>query len=155
MRTLVFLLAFLAFACHARELTDNLRRSGFTELHAAAWNGDVEAIRTLVKRGVDVGVSSDSGITPLHSAAIGNQAGSIDALVALGAPLEARDNTGRTPLFIAVDVNAHPAAVLNALLAAGASPVAKDKFGKTPLEAAWTDEARALLAPFSTPAGPR
>lgn len=145
MRFVLLLSAFLTFACPAQELTENLRSAGFTELHAAAWSGDVKRIKKLVASGISPSVASVSGTTPLHSAAIKDKPEAIAALVELGASLEARDNMGRTPLFVAVEVNPRPKAVLLTLLGAGASAVAEDKFGKTPLSSAWTNDAREVL----------
>jgi len=144
----VFLLAtflLLSSVCAGQALDDSLRRAGFTELHAAAWNGEIARVERLVKEGVSVNVASLSGTTPLHSASMQGQVESIRTLLSLGAALEARDDMGRTPLFVAVDVNAHPKPVLELLLSFGADPEAKDKFGKTPLEACWTEEARLVL----------
>ena len=135
-----------ALGGYSQPLSENLRRAGFTDLHAAAWNGDVKKIRELADKGVNVNVASDFGTTPLHSAAMQGQVASIRTLVSLGANLEARDSLGRTPLFVMVEVNQEPRPALEALLDAGADASAKDKFGKTPLEAAWTAEAREVLS---------
>ena len=147
MRTALGAIGLLcALGCFAQPLDANLRRAGFTELHAAAWTGDVEKIRKLVSQGVNVSVAADFGTTPLHSAAMQGQVASIRTLVSLGANLEARDSLGRTPLFVMVEVSQKPGPALEALLEAGADAGAKDKFGKTPLEAAWTAEAREVLS---------
>ena len=146
MRTLL-LIAFLSVSgvCAGQALDDNLRRAGFTEMHAAAWDGDAAQVDRLVKNGASVNVSSGFGTTPLHSAAMKGQVESIKTLISLGAALEARDDMGRTPLFVTVEVNAHPKPVLELLLSLGADPEAKNKFGKTPLEACWTEAARLEL----------
>jgi ankyrin repeat protein len=144
-RTALFLSILAPLLCWAQVLDDNLRRAGFTEMHAAAWNDDVKAIEAIAKRGVSVNVAAESGITPLHSAAMKGKVRAIKALLALGADIEARDQFGRTPLFIAAEVNPNPASALMELMASGAALGAKDKWGKTPLDAAWTDEARKVL----------
>ena len=144
-----------ALGCFAQPLDANLRAAGFTELHHAAWSGDVERIRKLVSAGVNVSVASDFGTTPLHSAAMKGQVASIRTLVSLGANLEARDSMGRTALFVTVEVNRQPRPALDALLEAGADAGAKDKFGKTPLEAAWTAEAREVLSRRRSSAEPK
>src|SRR6185503_1961093 len=88
-RRLLALLAFVvALPCVAQRLDDNLRAAGFTELHEAAWNGDVARIRSLVGNGANVNVAASSGTTPLHSAAIHGEADAIRVLVALGADVE-------------------------------------------------------------------
>jgi ankyrin repeat protein len=144
--TFIIVAVFASVVCFGQALNANLRGAGFTELHAAAWNGDVKRIRALVRDGMQVNVASNFGTTPLHSATMKNQVEAIRALIELGADLEARDSMGRTPLFVTVEVNPNPKPALEALLAAGASPTATDKFGKTPMQVAWTDEARQVLA---------
>jgi ankyrin repeat protein len=42
-----------------------------TPIHAAAWKGDIEAIRALVKEGADINVPDALGGTPLYWAARG------------------------------------------------------------------------------------
>jgi len=140
---LAFFLAFLN--SHAQTLDGNLRSAGFTEVHAAVWNGDADKVRRLIKGGANVNVASDFGTTPLHSAAMKGSVEVIKTLLELGAALEARDTLGRTPLFIAAEVNPQPTKVIEELLSAGASIESKDKFGKTARDACWTAEACRLL----------
>ena len=140
---IAFLLAVLD--CHAQPLDHNLRSAGFTELHAAAWNGDAGEVRRLVRGGANVNTASDFGTTPLHSAAMKSNVEVIKVLLELGATLEARDSLGRTPLIVAAEVNPQPKSVIETLLSAGASSEAKDKFGKTPRDACWTAEACRIL----------
>jgi len=149
------LLAYAA-PCPSQVLDDNLRRAGFTELHAAVWAGDVAKIRRLVANGAKLDVASDSGTTPLHSAAMQDNAEVVRVLLELGAKLEATDRLGRTPLFVAAEVNPRPTKVIGELIAAGASPGARDNFGKTPRDACWTQEAcRALASPRERPPATR
>ena len=150
----VAVLLFQVAESRAQILDDNLRRAGFTELHAAVWAGDVAKIRRLVEKGANVDSAADSGTTPLHSAAMKDNREVVKVLLELGASLEATDRLGRTPLFLAAEVNPRPTAVIEVLLAAGASVDARDKFNKTPKDACWTQDAcRALgVAPSPPPA---
>jgi ankyrin repeat protein len=49
----------------------------WTPLYAAAWNGNVDVVNELIKRGADVDISNIKGWTPAHVAA---QRGNVDAL---------------------------------------------------------------------------
>ncbi|MET0536257.1 MAG: ankyrin repeat domain-containing protein [Steroidobacter sp.] len=125
-------------------LAQGQREGGHTPLHAAAWNGDVAQIESLIAGGADVNSTSSFGTTPLHSAAVRNQLQAVKALLQRGARVDARDGLGRTPLFAALQLGVSRP-VIEALLDAGASADAKDNSGKTPVDVAWTDELRTLL----------
>lgn len=98
----------------------------------AAGRGQVDKIRTLVKRGVDVEGLDEYGRTPLMKAAERGQADSILVLVELGANTETKLNKhGATALLVAASHGREEA--VSALLTGGAEVDAVDKFGKTAL----------------------
>ena len=113
---------------------------------AAAQDG--EAVRALLKEGVDANTARPDGVTALLWAAHWDDVETADALVRAGAQVNAADDHGVTPLARACE-NASEALVTR-LLAAGADPNAAQHNGLTPLmTAARTGNvavARALLS---------
>ena len=98
----------------------------------AAMNGDREAVRALLKQGLDVNESQGDGTTALHWAAMKGDAELAQMLLYAGANHRATTRLGAyTPLYLAAK-GGH-AAVVAALLAAGADPKARTSNGTTPL----------------------
>ena len=90
-------------------------------LLAAARDGQVEVVRSLLREGADVNAARGDGLTALHLAAEGGHRAVADALVAAGAALDAGTRIGRyTPLQVAAE-GGHGAVALR-LLEAGADP---------------------------------
>ena len=59
--------------------------AGDTPLHAAASNGNTEAIQLLRSFGADVNAKTNDGYTPLHEAALIGQTAAIQLLKSFGA----------------------------------------------------------------------
>ena len=90
-------------------------------LLAAARDGQVEVVRSLLREGADVNAARGDGLTALHVAAEGGHRAVADALVAAGAAVDAGTRIGRyTPLHMAAE-GGHGAVALR-LLEAGADP---------------------------------
>lgn len=82
--------------------TDNMDSNGWTALHHAAHNGDLEAAAILIKDGrANVNAYSNQQRTPLHFAALNNHKSVIQLLLANGAELEWIDEQKCTPLHLA------------------------------------------------------
>lgn len=71
---------------------------GATPLTMAAWNGNPEAIDTLIAAGADVHARNRDGTTPLHGAALFGHEEAFAVLVDHGAETRARNRAGKTPL---------------------------------------------------------
>jgi ankyrin repeat protein len=98
----------------------------------AASRGDREAVRALIKQGLDVNAAQGDGTTALHWAAIKGDAELAQMLIYAGANLRATTRIGAyTPLYLAAK-GGH-SAVVAALLAAGADPKAVTANGTSPL----------------------
>jgi ankyrin repeat protein len=98
----------------------------------AASRGDREAVRALLKQGLDVNEAQGDGTTALHWAAIKGDADLAQMLIYAGANVRATTRIGSyTALYLAAK-GGH-SAVVAALLAAGADPRATTSNGTTPL----------------------
>lgn len=109
---------------------------GFTDIHHAAYAGDLRKLKALLQAGGDPNARSKFGYAPLHSAAEGDQAESCRILLAAGALLDDAENAmSASALHHAAMCGSADAC--EALLAAGASLDMPDKSGETPLGLAW------------------
>lgn len=106
-------------------------------LWKAAWDGNAQAVRTMLDMGFRVDILGDMHSTPLHAAAWKGHAEVVEAILPFGPPLELRDGAHQsTPLGWAVhgadfarDAKGDPLnpeadypRVVRALLAAGCKP---------------------------------
>lgn len=113
-------------------LTTWLSAAGPAPIADAAMNGDREAVKALLKKGLDVNEAQGDGTTALHWAAIKGDAELAQMLIYAGANVRATTRLGAyTPLYLAA--KGGYAAVVAALLAAGADAKAPTSNGTTPL----------------------
>ena len=70
----------------------------FSELHFAAFMGDLSEVRGIIEEGADVDVKDGQGRTPLLFAALGGNRQVVEFLVEKGADINARNEQGRTIL---------------------------------------------------------
>jgi hypothetical protein len=130
-------------------------------LFGAARNGNVELIRTLLERKVDVNAASaDYGpkvtngliqfgrITPLHMAVVSGEPEAVRLLLDAGATADAADIRGMTPLMFAVATDRPQPRIIQMLLDAGASTTLRSKADETALDWARKFNNPAVLAEF-------
>ena len=70
-------------------------------IHEAAKNGDLEAVRKLLREGNSVVAGDSAGWTPLHHAARSGQEAMMALLIEEGTRIDARDYRGYTPILTA------------------------------------------------------
>jgi uncharacterized protein len=100
-------------------------------LSEAVKQRDADAVRSLLKQGVDVNAREADGSTALLWAAHNGDLGSVDLLLRAGASASAINRYGATPLGLAV--KSGNAAVVESLLKGGADPNAAWAGGETVL----------------------
>jgi len=104
------------------------------ELHIAAYEGDVERVKKLLKKGADPNVQEEHGRMPLHVAVYKGHVDVVRLLLEHGADPNIQNKDGETPLHNAA-LQGH-VDIVRLLLEHGANPTIKDKDGKTPLDLA-------------------
>ena len=100
------------------------------DMHQAAYDGNIEAVKQLLAAGTDVNTKDSSGRTPLHRAASSGCREVAVLLITEGADVNAKDNYTRTPLYAAAVLGRKEVAAL--LIAEGANVNAKRRSGGTP-----------------------
>jgi ankyrin repeat protein len=104
---------------------NNMDSNGWTALHHACYNGDLESATILILDGhANVNSYSNQARTPLHFAALNNHKTCIQLLLTKGAQLEWQDEQKCTPLHLACKKGHTESVAL--LLTSGANIYAQD-----------------------------
>ncbi len=123
-----FILSVLGALC----LSTTLGAAVDAPVAEAAMRGDRDAVRSLLKQGVDVNAAQGDGMTALHWAATKNDVEMAEMLLYAGANVKASSRLGAyTPLCLAAK-NGN-AAMIDALITGGAEVKATTANGTTPL----------------------
>lgn len=115
-------------------LSATVAGAGDSPLTTAVKNGDVAAVRALIKARADVNAREGDGSTPLLWAVYASDIDIVRALVDARADVEAPNAFGITPLLQASRTG--DAEIMSVLIKAGADPNRAHKDGETPLMAA-------------------
>lgn len=125
-------ISFCLSAVGAMVLSVALAAAGAAPVANAAMQGDKDAVRALLKKGLDVNEPQGDGTTALHWAAIKGDAELAQMLIYAGANIRATTRLGAyTPLYLAA--KGGYSAVVAALVAAGADVKVTTTNGTTPL----------------------
>jgi len=111
-----------------------VNEAGKTLLHFSAGWGHTEAVKFLIKTGIDVNLKDNRGDTPLHKAAHNGHIEITETLLKAGAKVNVSDMYFWTPLHEAVYENRIE--LVKILIAAGADVNAKTDDGRTVLQMA-------------------
>ncbi len=111
-----------------------------------AYNGDLEAVKSALSKGISPDAKSTVGMTALMAAARNNHLQVMEALIQAGANVDARDSNGWTPLMTAA-YRGHTAAV-KLLIEAGAILDIRNNEGKTAVDLSVDREDRETLTYF-------
>lgn len=132
--TTTMLLAILltVAGCGKREDSDAERRPPRVSLHAAALQGNLDAVRRHIDAGSDLNAKDAYGSTPLIVAATFGRTDVARALIDAGADMTITNNEGSTPLHIAAFLCRTE--IVQALLDKGADTTVRNKAGRTALE---------------------
>jgi ankyrin repeat protein len=104
------------------------------DIHQAAKDGNIKAVKQHLADSVDVNAQSDGGSTPLQLAAIYDHKEIAELLIAGGADVNAENEDGWTPLHFAAS-DGHKE-VVELFIAKGADVNVKADVGWTPLQMA-------------------
>jgi len=104
---LIILIVLLALIALIRKVgREQIRKNyNITPLHDAAAYGDVEIVKTLLRRYSDANAQTSEGTTPLHVAAHYGNTEIIKTLLMAGADANIQDKYDRTPLDLANENN--------------------------------------------------
>ena len=84
------------------EATSEQRTESTESLIKAAFDGDIEQVKSLLSRGADIDLHNETGDTPLHIAVKKGHIRLVRFLIDQGAAVEAKNNDQKTPLDIAL-----------------------------------------------------
>ncbi len=115
-------------------LLSDKRPEDVSDVHVAAYFGDIDKVARFLSDGGSINVGGPSGLTLLHCALCGNHKELAQYLIEKGADVNATDSPGWSPLHQACE-RGHKD-IAKVLIANGAEVNAKTKKGKTPLSLA-------------------
>jgi ankyrin repeat protein len=121
------------FLMSDRVITAN-EGSAESQLHGAAWCGDLAEVTRLVEGGADVNWWDSISETALFGAAAWGHVGVVRYLLSVGANYNIAESNGYTPLHWAASHG--NIETLKVLLEAGADPTAADHQGRLPVDVA-------------------
>ena len=121
--------------------------SAETELHGAAWSGDIGKAKELISSGADVNVLDSINEAPLHGASAWAQNEMVKFLLSHGADPNIFSADGLTALHWACS-HAQPETV--DILVTGGAKIVPNKSGKTPLEIAKNHNNQKVIAWLNT-----
>ncbi|XP_077297680.1 uncharacterized protein LOC143919303 [Arctopsyche grandis] len=100
-------------------------------IHTACYYGNLEVLRFLINKGVELNYKNSHNETLLHVAAKGGNVKILQLLINKGLDLNIADNDGETPIFCAASFRRGRTEALRLLLKSGANPNALNSRGQT------------------------
>ncbi|MGE0634746.1 MAG: ankyrin repeat domain-containing protein, partial [Pseudobdellovibrionaceae bacterium] len=118
-------------------------KTGYTALHVACWENNLELARLLIEAKASVNERNKDGHSPLHLTCMHGNAELVTLLIEAKAYINVKNITGDTPLHLSSSFG--HSNVVKSLIDAGALIEALDNKSRTPLDVATTPEIRQLL----------
>lgn len=109
---------------------------GWTQLHRAALDKDIEQVRLLLHAGAAIDIRDHTGNTALHSGVIAESIEIVLLMLRFRPDVDAKNHQGRAPLHLAIS----QPGIINALADNGADVSIQDEKGDTPLHLALSDD---------------
>jgi len=117
-------------------VTAKTKNERYNALHIAAYNGSVDILKTLLKKGLNANETCSSRETPLHLACKKQHLACVEALLMFGAEADVRDNHHRTPIFAAISDSPSSSLIMEQLIQHKGNINQADCKGNTPLHVA-------------------
>jgi ankyrin repeat protein len=130
-------------------VNDKMRAGGFTALHFAVSEEELNNARILLEAGADINAKNAFGETPLHRAIMTENIEVLEFLISNGADINAQKRNGFTPLHKAVFFQKKE--VVKFLLKSGADENIKDNGEQTPKDYAITQDMEDIFRVYSKP----
>lgn len=112
--------------------------SGFSAIHQASFQGDIEIINFIINNGIDINMKTIDGKTILHTACIGCQFHVCEWIINRGGVnVNEKDDYGQTALHYAVEN--HKLDLIQLFLENDADPFVGDAWLKISLEIGWSN----------------
>ncbi|WP_421762972.1 ankyrin repeat domain-containing protein [Ekhidna sp.] len=129
---LLLVLVFSFSACNSKGQNDSKQKTSLTNIHEAAFMGNIEAIKAHVDAKSDLNEKDAYGSSPLAIATIFNKPEVARALIEGGADINIKSADGSTPLHSAAFFCRKD--IVAMLLNKGADKTARNNYGSTALE---------------------
>jgi ankyrin repeat protein len=100
--------------------------------------GQLNAVKLLIEKNINLNVIDESGWTPLHYAVSEHYSGITNLLIENGAEVNAKDNYGNTVIWRAVFMSKGRGEIIESLLNKGADPLIKNDSGISAFDLAKT-----------------
>jgi len=126
---LIIILAGTAGCGKSSKKAEEMRKLQEHALMVLAYRGEVDGMKDLLAKGVDVNARDERGGTAIMQAAVAGKSDAVKLLIENGADINAQSDGGNTALIAAAGTGKRE--ILQILLDAGADPLTKNNGGQT------------------------
>jgi ankyrin repeat protein len=117
--------------------------AGFTLPNYETMMKSLNALKSLLQKGIDINSKNDAGATPLIFASAAGDIGLVKELISKGAKLDETNNIGYTALIMAAATGRNN--IVEALVKAGANRNIAGKNGKKAIDLCLNEESKKIL----------
>ncbi len=126
-----------------RWLLNSSDENGWTALHAACNNGDIETAKLMISLGAEITGLSHKGRCPIHLAVMQGHINTVELLVANGCPVDLPTKQGDTALVFAAQTG--QPRMVQMLLMCGANPMRTLSDGRRVIDHAADEELKRMM----------